>query len=157
MNRHPSRSTPTVSPTTGIGRSADAHPEGVLMPLSEHEQRLLDEMERNLYQNDADFVAAVGSRRGRTNYRAIVLGVLVAIAGLAVLVTGVILRQPVVGIAGFVLMLGGVVVAMRPARGASEELPDLGTNPRPTRGTNPSTGFMDRLNERWDNRGDGRS
>ncbi|MET1051453.1 MAG: DUF3040 domain-containing protein, partial [Mycetocola sp.] len=25
------------------------------MPLSEQEQRLLDEMERNLYRNDADF------------------------------------------------------------------------------------------------------
>ncbi|MET0713865.1 MAG: DUF3040 domain-containing protein, partial [Mycetocola sp.] len=32
------------------------------MPLSEQEQRLLDEMERNLYRNDADFVSTVGDR-----------------------------------------------------------------------------------------------
>ena len=52
------------------------------MPLSEQEQRLLEEMERNLYRNDADFVAAVGGVRGRRpNYRAIVLGVLLAVAG----------------------------------------------------------------------------
>ncbi|NQX28741.1 DUF3040 domain-containing protein [Microbacteriaceae bacterium VKM Ac-2854] len=129
------------------------------MPLSEHEQRLLDEMERNLYQNDADFVAAVGNRRGKTNYRAIVLGVLLAIVGLAVLVTGVIVRQPIVGIVGFALMLGGVIVAMRPTHGSGDELPDLssGSTPRPARGANPQSGFMDRLNERWDNRGDGRS
>ena len=35
------------------------------MPLSEQEQRLLDEMERSLYHNDADFVATVGAARGR--------------------------------------------------------------------------------------------
>lgn len=129
------------------------------MPLSEHEQRLLDEMERNLYQNDADFVAAVSKGRGGTNYRALVLGILLAIVGLAVLVTGVIVRQPLVGVGGFALMLGGVVVAMRPAAGGSDEsgLPTVGrpAKPRSSNGRQGS-GFMDRLNERWDNRGDGR-
>lgn len=129
------------------------------MPLSEHEQRLLDEMERNLYQNDADFVAAVSKGRGGTNYRALVLGILLAIVGLAVLVTGVIVRQPLVGVGGFALMLGGVVVAMRPAAGGSDEsgLPPVGrpAKPRSSNGRRGS-GFMDRLNERWDNRGDGR-
>ena len=33
------------------------------MPLSEQEQRLLEEMERSLYHNDADFVSAVGAAR----------------------------------------------------------------------------------------------
>jgi len=42
------------------------------MPLSEHEQRLLEEMERSLYQNDADFVAKVGGKRARPAYRSIV-------------------------------------------------------------------------------------
>jgi len=56
-----------------VGRCVDPEPEGNEMPLSEQEQRLLDEMERNLYRNDADFVAAV-SGRGRPNYRSIVLG-----------------------------------------------------------------------------------
>ena len=51
------------------------------MPLSEHEQRLLEEMERSLYQNDADFVAKVGGRRGKPAYRTIVLGILLAIVG----------------------------------------------------------------------------
>ena len=52
------------------------------MPLSEHEQRLLEEMERSLYRNDADFVATVSGRRGKPNYRWIVGGSLIAIAGL---------------------------------------------------------------------------
>ncbi|WP_337189910.1 DUF3040 domain-containing protein [Rathayibacter rathayi] len=129
-----------------------------MMPLSEHEQRLLDEMERNLYHNDADFVAAVGKARGGTNYRALVLGILLGILGLAVLVAGVVVRQPLVGILGFALMLGGVIVAMRPAAGGSSApgLPDVGRQSKPRTGNRQSSGFMDRLNDRWDNRGDGR-
>ena len=46
------------------------------MPLSEQEQRLLDEMERSLYHNDADDVTTVGARRGRPNYTAVALGIL---------------------------------------------------------------------------------
>ena len=48
------------------------------MPLSEHEQRLLEEMERSLYNNDADFVATVSPRGARPNYRRIALGALIA-------------------------------------------------------------------------------
>ena len=68
------------------------------MPLSEQEQRLLDEMERSLYHNDADDVTTVGARRGRPNYTAVALGVLAGAIGLVLLVVGVIIRQPIVGI-----------------------------------------------------------
>ena len=72
------------------------------MPLSEQEQRLLEEMERNLYRNDADFVHAVGGVRGRRpNYRAIVLGVLLAVAGVGALIAGVALQLLIVGVIGF--------------------------------------------------------
>ncbi|MEQ1736062.1 MAG: DUF3040 domain-containing protein, partial [Rhodoglobus sp.] len=67
------------------------------MPLSEHEQRLLEEMERSLYQSDADFVATVNPRRGRTNYTLVAVGVLIAVVGIAALVAGVIIQQPLVG------------------------------------------------------------
>ncbi|MFC3276288.1 hypothetical protein ACFOE1_18490 [Agromyces mediolanus] len=35
-------------------------------------------MERNLYRNDADFVQAVGGRRGGVDYRRLTIGVLIA-------------------------------------------------------------------------------
>ena len=45
------------------------------MPLSEQEQRLLDEMERHLMRNDADVVSA--PRDGRSlSYRNIVYGII---------------------------------------------------------------------------------
>ena len=67
------------------------------MPLSEQEQRLLEEMERNLYQNDADFVATVSQRRGKPNYTIVAVGVLVVLAGIAALFED--RRTPEIGIA----------------------------------------------------------
>jgi hypothetical protein len=119
------------------------------MPLSEHEQRLLEEMERSLYHNDADFVATVGSHGGRRNYRTIVIGILVALLGVAVIIAGVVIRLPLVGVVGFVVMFIGVLLAFsRPKRGGTADAP---TEPTAT-ATKP--GFMDRLNERWDKRQD---
>lgn len=118
------------------------------MPLSEQEQRLLEEMERSLYQNDADFVATVGARRGKPNYTVIVVGVLVALLGIATLVAGVIVRQPLVGVLGFVIMFAGVLTIVAP--------PKKLTRPHATSKSGGSTGkrssFMDNLNERWDRR-----
>lgn len=123
------------------------------MPLSEHEQRLLEEMERSLYQNDADFVAKVGGKRARPAYRSIVLGVLVAVVGIAVLVTGVFVQQPIVGIVGFVVMFAGVLLAIAPGKRVAID-PDA---PRSTHGktAQAQSGFMDRMNDRWDKRQDG--
>jgi hypothetical protein len=124
------------------------------MPLSEQEQRLLEEMERSLYQNDADFVATTSLRRGKPNYTILVVGVLIAVLGIATLVGGVIIRQPLVGVLGFAIMFGGVLLAVAPPRKATStasQAPASGTRRQQT-----SSGFMDNLNERWDKRQDGR-
>jgi hypothetical protein len=118
------------------------------MPLSEQEQRLLDEMERSLYHNDADDVTTVGALAGRPNYTAITLGILGGLVGVGLLVVGVVVRQPIVGIAGFVVMFAGVLLAVAPPRrlrraGAASSAPGA---PR------AKSGFMDSLNERWERR-----
>ena len=123
------------------------------MPLSEQEQRLLEEMERSLYQNDADFVATVSPRRGRPNYTILVVGVLVALLGVATLVAGVIIHQPLVGVLGFAVMFVGVLLAVAPPRKASamppQDIPRPSSKPR-------SSSFMQGLNDRWERRQDGR-
>lgn len=118
------------------------------MPLSEREQRLLDEMERSLYQNDTDFVSTVSQRRGVPNYRLLVGGVLIALAGVAAIVVGVVVKQPVVGILGFVVVFGGALLAISSPRHSdspAEAVPDA------RRGA-AQPGFMDRMNERWERR-----
>ncbi|QAY61599.1 DUF3040 domain-containing protein [Microbacterium protaetiae] len=117
------------------------------MPLSEQEQRLLDEMERHLMQNDADVVHA--SRDGRAlSYRNIVYGSVLVLIGLGGLIAGVAVPLVFVGVIGFVLMLGGVVLAVTPARGSrgQRERSDA-----PAAGK-PAPSFMDRMNDRWDRR-----
>ncbi len=119
------------------------------MPLSEQEQRLLDEMERSLYHNDADDVTTVGARRGRSSYTAIVIGLLGALIGVALLILGVSIRQPVVGIVGFVVMFAGVLFAVAPPRRLT-----VPANAPRSAGRRPRQSFMDSLNERWERRGD---
>ncbi|MCU1438029.1 MAG: hypothetical protein JWP66_1116 [Naasia sp.] len=124
------------------------------MPLSEQEQRLLDEMERSLYQNDADFVASVsGARRGRVSYTTLVIGVLIAVLGVAILVTGVVLRQPVIGVGGFLVLFAGVLVAFGSPRRSLPAAPRPSSARRsgsPARAAGGS--FMDRMNDRWERR-----
>jgi len=127
------------------------------MPLSEQEQRLLEEMERSLYQNDADFVATVSSRRGKPNLTILVVGVLIAVVGVATLVAGVIIRQPLVGVLGFAIMFAGVLLAVAPPRGALAPTDSSAPSSAPkSQGKRASGGFMNNLNERWDKRQDGR-
>lgn len=121
------------------------------MPLSEHEQRLLDEMERELYQNDAHFAAKVSGVRVRAPYTFVILGVLVVFLGIAVLIGGVILKQPLIGILGFGVMFVGVILAVNKPKRAS--LPNANdAQARRNASQHSRTRFMDRMNERWDKR-----
>lgn len=121
------------------------------MPLSEHEQRLLDEMERNLYGGDADVVTP---RSGRANYRFITLGALVALAGVGLMIGGVMSQIIALGLLGFVVVFAGVLLASRPsAAGAKESSTASAATSR--RGQARMT-FMQRMEKQWDDRQDGR-
>ena len=122
------------------------------MPLSEQEQRLLDEMERHLMRNDADVVSAPTD--GRTlSYRNIVYGTILVLVGLGGLIFGVSTSFVVVGVIGFVVMLGGVILAVTPTKGLGAV--PLETEPQAAK-PHRSTSFMDRMNDRWDRRQDDR-
>lgn len=119
------------------------------MPLSEQEQRLLDEMERHLMHNDADVVSA--PRDGRTiSYRNIVYGTVLVLLGIGALIAGVSVPLIVLGVIGFLLMLGGVVLAATPTRGIAKLPADAPRAAKPAAA--PSSSFMDRMNDRWDKR-----
>lgn len=123
------------------------------MPLSEREQRLLDEMERSLYQNDADFVSTVSQHRGRPNYTILIVGILIALAGIGTIVTGVIVKLPLIGVLGFVIVFVGALLAISPPKGAgSAPVEPMAAPP----GKAKAGSFMDRMNERWDRRQDDR-
>ncbi len=125
------------------------------MPLSEHEQRLLDEMERNLYQNDADFVEPVVAP-GRFDVAMLTVGALIAVVGLGAVLFGVIIQQPLVGILGFVVMLVGVLVAMRRNGDAAASTTSSASSSSSPAASATEPSFMDRLEDRWQRRLDER-
>ncbi|MDQ2698097.1 MAG: DUF3040 domain-containing protein [Actinomycetota bacterium] len=119
------------------------------MPLSEQEQRLLDEMERHLMRNDADVVSA--PRGGRSlSYRNIVYGTVLVLLGLGGLIFGVSQQLIFVGVIGFVVMLAGVLLAVTPGRGTGKTRVERETA-GPAKAPKNSS-FMDRMNDRWDKR-----
>ncbi|WP_341579568.1 DUF3040 domain-containing protein [Microbacterium schleiferi] len=121
------------------------------MPLSEQEQRLLDEMERHLMRNDADVVSA--SSGGGLSYRNVVYGTILVLAGIGALIVGVAMQLIVVGVLGFLAMIAGVIVAVTPAKRVGPEPERADRRPAATR---TSASFMDRMNDRWDRRQEGR-
>ncbi len=123
------------------------------MPLSEQEQRLLDEMERSLYRNDADFVATVGSQDSRPNYRMIVIGALLGVVGIVGILVGVGTQLPVIGVIGFLVLFGGVLLGLRRTSVPSEG--EGGGSNSGDKSFAKRVGFMDRMNDRWDKRQDG--
>ncbi|MFL2001730.1 MULTISPECIES: DUF3040 domain-containing protein [unclassified Microbacterium] len=126
------------------------------MPLSEQEQRLLDEMERHLMRNDADVVTAPGRA---LSYRNIVYGTILVLVGIGALIAGVAINVQAasiaVGVIGFAVMLGGVILALTPLRGSAPS--PTSPTAAPSAGASKSragSSFMDRMNDRWDRRND---
>ncbi|WP_424935980.1 MULTISPECIES: DUF3040 domain-containing protein [Bacteria] len=120
------------------------------MPLSEQEQRLLDEMERHLMQNDADVVSAPAGDRA-LSYRNLVYGAVLLLVGLGGLIAGVVVGDVlgiVIGVVAFVAMLGGVMLAVTPIRRTSAEP----ASPAAEKASSSGVSFMDRMNDRWDRR-----
>lgn len=125
------------------------------MPLSEHEQRLLEQMERALYAEDPKFATTLRSGgNGRTSRGRAALGVVAFLAGVGLLMAGVMTSIIAIGIVGFVAMLVGAVVtyaALRPRRRAEGETPTAapGTGGAPASKPQKSAGMMNRLEDRW--------
>ncbi|HLT66412.1 MAG TPA: DUF3040 domain-containing protein [Microbacterium sp.] len=125
------------------------------MPLSEQEQRLLDEMERHLMHNDADVVHAGAPRT--LSYRNLLVGALLVLVGLGAVLAGIALwtatavAAVIVGVVGFAAMVFGAILAFSPAKGSAPvETP---TSTRAPKGSDSS--FMDKMNDRWDRRQQG--
>lgn len=135
------------------------------MPLSEHEQRLLDQMEQALYAEDPKFVSRLAEDPGHTYRRKqLAVGALGVLLGLGVVVLGVMGQQIWLGGLGFALMVAGAAYALNPARsrptlgGVQEDGTVRPHRPRSGRraGGRPSStsssSFMGRLEQRWERR-----
>ncbi|GAB4085090.1 spore wall synthesis complex protein [Myceligenerans cantabricum] len=135
------------------------------MPLSEYEQRVLEQMERALTSDDPRLANTLQSSGRRSVLRYVLAG-LGVVVGLLLLVVGVASSNTWIGVVGFVLMFAGVVFAVAAPRRKSGPagVVDAEGNVTPTRPgqakargkSEPGgwSGFLTRLEERWDKRRD---
>lgn len=132
------------------------------MPLSEHEQRLLEQIERALLAEDPKFASTVRATDPR-HYalRRVVFAVLLLLVGVGLMVFGLVTNFapagiPVLGILGFVVMFGAAVLGVHSYRraGRTEPLHVVGSEGKP-RSRASRISLFDRLEERWRRRADG--
>jgi len=133
------------------------------VPLSEHEQRLLEQIERALVDDDPKFASTVrtGDRRDKAR-RKLWAGLGLVIVGLAVVVGGVAVPNVFLGVLGFLIAFGGAVLGVlnyKAATGAVEAGPAPGVAGRPAaggaRGAKPRRQpLKNRLEERFRRRYD---
>ncbi|MFC5922550.1 DUF3040 domain-containing protein [Micromonospora vulcania] len=131
------------------------------MPLSEHEQRLFEQIERSLAE-DPKFASAVRASDPRFHARRrLLVAAVVIIAGLALLVYGAVIKTPPLAVAGFVVMLASAAFAVQSHRRAqSPDLHVVGgtTSRRRSRGGGRSgrrPSLLDRMEDRWRQRPEG--
>ena len=127
------------------------------MALSEHEEALLQQMEEALYAEDPRFASRIQKTKSRGVGRGrVIIGVVAAIAGLALVVISAMSSLIWLGAIGFAIMVAGIVFAITPSKAKLAAVDADGTpKPRVARSsanTAKQGTFMERLEERWEKR-----
>ena len=144
------------------------------MPLSEHEQRQLEQIEQSLYSDYPKLAQSVRSQDPRIHYkRRVVEAAIGFVLGVGLLLAGVISKIIFVGVGGFLVMLacamwaltswrhmGGIVsgkgLGVAPAQEpAAQRGRRKGGRGRRAAREKSRLGFMERLEERWRRRQEG--
>lgn len=143
------------------------------MPLSEHEQRMLDEIESGLYADDPKFASNVRRSSSSSGISPNLWKfVLVGLVGLALLIVGLAFGPkpggfPIVSLLGFIVMFGAGVGALLSTSGShdkkgasaggSKGSPKKGPRGQggPASKNKPSGNFSDRMEERFRRRFEG--
>jgi hypothetical protein len=119
------------------------------MPLSEHERRLLAQMEEALAADDPRLVSAMTGSSGVSRNR-LGLGVALVIAGLATLFGGLIAQITIIGLGGFLIALTGSVLVYRAVTTPGALVPAAARGSEKAPRARKKLG--DRLQDRWDQR-----
>lgn len=133
------------------------------MPLSDHEQRVLEQMEQALYADDPRFASNLKSTgQAKVARRRAAVGVVIALAGLGLVVLSVVLQQIWIGGLGFGAMVLGGVWVFAPAPAPKQHLGTVNSDgtvnkgPQAARDSKPtkkkSGTFMQRMEQRWEKR-----
>ncbi|MCK1796351.1 DUF3040 domain-containing protein [Streptomyces sp. XM4193] len=137
------------------------------MPLSEHEQRMLEQMERALYAEDPKFATALeGSELRAPTRKRVYQAVAGFLVGIALLMSGMVAQIIWVSVLGFLVMLGCTVLAVtgwRKGPKTDDAKAEGGGEAGPARGGASSRrqpkqrkSMMNKIEQRWQRRRDER-
>jgi hypothetical protein len=132
------------------------------VPLSEHEQRQFEQIEQALRAGDPRFADAIKAANPRVRYkRRITMAALGFLAGVGLLLAGVVIKIIPIAVAGFVIMLAcslwaatsyqrmtGITTGRVPAQGRTSGQQRRAAKRRRA-GNQGGSGMMGRLEERW--------
>jgi hypothetical protein len=138
---------------------------GGAVPLSEHEQRLLDQIEQALYAEDPKWANTVRISDPRRHYKRRLVKASIGFAlGVVIMMVGVVVSGNALiplGVGGFVVMLAACLWGLsswKRMNGFGDSTPSPGSGGQPgkqARRGNRGT-FMERMEERWRRRHDER-
>ncbi|NRQ34202.1 DUF3040 domain-containing protein [Nonomuraea sp. NN258] len=132
------------------------------MPLSEHEQRLLDQIEQALYAEDPKWANTVRISDPRSHYKRRLIKASIGFAlGVVLMMVGVVMSLIPLGVGGFVVMLAACLWGLsswKRMNGFGDSAPGSGAAAPPTKGARKGNrgSFMERMEERWRRRHDER-
>ncbi|MEO9327589.1 DUF3040 domain-containing protein [Gordonia aurantiaca] len=128
------------------------------MPLSEHEQRMLEQIESALYAEDPKFASSVKRRRlGRSSGRRRLQAVAIFVVGLVMLVGGLIVNIdiggfPIVSLLGFLVMFGAGLLALWGDDVDDAPAAPLSRGGKKSGGHGPKRKLSERMEERFNRR-----
>ena len=142
---------------------------GGAVPLSEHEQRQLEQIEQALYSDYPKLAQSVRAQDPRIHYkRRVVEAAIGFVIGVGLLLAGVISELYVVSVGGFLVMLACAMFALTswrhmtglgprgaPAPATAAARKRRGRSRGQSRSQPTDQGFMERLEERWRRRQEG--
>lgn len=142
---------------SGVSLSNVPHPRGSVqrlkedvMPLSDHEQELLAQMERALASEDPRFASAFRNPKTRRGVpKNTGLAIAIVLTGIAILIAGVATSIPALGIVGFVAIVAGITMVVSAPRKNAGVAGNLKGKASSTK-----SGFMEGLEGRWERRQD---
>ncbi len=112
------------------------------MPLSDHEKRMLQEMEAALLTEDPRLFSALSAGSKPLRSRSTLIGIGLLLLGVVTLFGGLIAKITPVGLLGFVIALAGLVVI----------LSSIGAKSTRGKGARKGKRLGSKLEARWDER-----
>ncbi len=121
------------------------------MPLSDHEQRQLEQIEQALYADHPRLARVMRAKDPRVHYRRRVIQSAIGfLVGVGVLVAGLLTKHAYLDVAGFVIMLASSMWAIASYRKMTGFLVEHRTRGRKSaKPAGSSGGMMERMEDRW--------